>query len=56
MLSVEECRKYLKEADYTQKQIEEMRDSLYQLAELLVTEYVKKMGVNKKRRDERTKH
>lgn len=40
MLSVEQCKKYLKDGDYTKQEIEEIRDSLYQLAEILVTEYI----------------
>lgn len=41
-LSIEECRKYLKGAGYTEQEIVEMRDELYQLATILVKSYIEK--------------
>ena len=40
MLSTEQCKKYLKGADYTIEQIERIKDSLYQAAEILVAQYI----------------
>lgn len=45
-LSIEQCRKYLKNCEYTDEQVEEIRDSLYQLANVLVDDYL-----NKKEKD-----
>ncbi len=49
-LSIEECKKYLKDKRYTEQEITEMRDELYQLANVLVEEYlsakVSKTGKN----------
>ena len=39
-LSIEECKKYLKGAGYTEQEIVEMRDELYQLATILVKNYI----------------
>jgi len=45
MLSVEKCKEFLKGREYTAQEIEEMRDSLYQLATILVDSHIKnKMG------------
>ena len=41
MLSVEECKKYLHGGNYTDEQVEHIRQSLYQLAGLFITEYIK---------------
>jgi hypothetical protein len=46
MLSIEQCKKHLKNCDYTEQQIEEIRDSLHQLASILVEKYL-----DKKRKD-----
>lgn len=40
MLSVKECKQYLHPGNYTDEQIEHIRDSLYQLADLFITEYI----------------
>jgi hypothetical protein len=45
MLSLEECKKYLKNGTHTDNQIEEIREKFYQLAEILITEYFKKKEV-----------
>ena len=42
MLSIQQCRKYLDNCPYTEKEIENVRDSLYQIAELLVNKYIEK--------------
>lgn len=42
MLSVEQCKKYLPSGKYTDEKIEQMRDSLYQLAEILVEDFIKR--------------
>ncbi len=41
MLSVEECKKYLRNGNYTDEQVEQIRQGLYQLADLFITEYIK---------------
>ena len=41
MLTVERCKKYLKGSNYTDKEIEEIRNSLYQVAEILTEQYIK---------------
>ncbi len=38
-LSIEECKKYLKGAGYTDQEVTVIRDELYQLATILVTGY-----------------
>ena len=45
-LSIEQCKKLLKEKNYTDEQIEEIRDGLYHLASLLVDEYLAKKKNN----------
>lgn len=40
MLSITECRRYLKNCVNSTKEIEEIRDYLYQLANLLVNDYL----------------
>jgi len=44
MLSVNHCKEYLNNSknSYTDKEIEEIRDSLYQIAEILVEDYLNK--------------
>lgn len=42
MLSVDQCKKCLKNASYTEREIEEIRDNLSQLAEMLVSAYLRK--------------
>jgi len=39
MLSIEQCRKYLK-GNYREREVEEIRDSLYQMATILVDSWV----------------
>ena len=41
MLSVEQCKKYLNSGVYTDQRIEEIRERLYQLASMLIEEYLK---------------
>ena len=55
MLSVEKCKKYLKNSDYTEQQIEEIRDNLYQLAEILVDDYIQKKGAKNDKKQNRIK-
>jgi len=40
MLSFQLCKKYLKNNTYTNQQTEEIRDKLYQLAEILISSYI----------------
>ena len=40
MLSITECRRHLKNGVDSTKDIEEIRDCLYQLANLLVNDYL----------------
>ena len=42
MLSVQECKKLLKKFDLPDEQVEEIRDSLYQVATILVNGYLTK--------------
>lgn len=49
MLSVEECRKRLKNKDISEKAILEIRDGLYQIAGALVNEYISGKRDNKQR-------
>lgn len=42
MFSIQKCKGYLKNPQYSEQQIEEIRDSLYQLADILVDDYLKK--------------
>lgn len=46
MLSVNNCKKYLDDS-YTDKEIEEIRDSLYQMVEISVEDYLKKINTDK---------
>lgn len=48
MLSVEQCKKYLPAGKYTDEEIERMRDELYQVAEILVDDFIKQSGEAKK--------
>ncbi len=41
MLSVKKCKAILNDNSYTDKEIEEIRNSLYQAAELLIDKFVK---------------
>jgi hypothetical protein len=50
MLSVNHCKKYLNNTKngYIDEEIEEIRNSLYQIAEVLVENYLgKKININK---------
>lgn len=49
MLSVERCKKHLKNCNYTDKEIEEIRNSLYQAAEILVEQFIKDMDNDKRK-------
>jgi len=40
MLSLQLCKNLLKKDNYTNQQIEEIKNTLYQLAELLVDKYI----------------
>jgi len=40
MLSVEKCKEYLSDNAYTDDEIEEIRNSLYQAAELLIDKFL----------------
>ena len=42
MLSPNEARKYLKSGNYTEEELMQILDSIYQLAELLVNQYMTK--------------
>jgi hypothetical protein len=48
MLSVEQCKRYIPKGKYTDEQIEQIRDSLYQLTEILVDSYLKNKEKGKK--------
>ena len=41
MLTVERCKRYLKDCNYTDEETEEIRNSLYQTAGILIEQYVK---------------
>lgn len=47
MLTIDECRKILGDADLTDEQIEEMRNSLYCLSEHFINKYLKEMAEGK---------
>jgi len=47
MLSAEKCKELLKGREYTAQEIEEIRDSLYQLATILVNNYVERKKLNR---------
>ena len=51
MLSIEQCRKYLK-GNYREGEIEEIRDSLYQIAIILVDSWVAETPIRNKDRHE----
>ena len=40
MFTIEQCRKHLKGSKYSDKDIEEIRDRLYKVAEITVSEYI----------------
>ena len=42
MLSIQQCKKYLNDCRYTEQEIEDIRDTLYQPAQLLVDRYIEK--------------
>ena len=44
MLSVDKCRKFLKGREYTAQEIEEIKNSLYQLATVLIDSFIKQKG------------
>lgn len=47
MFSTTECKKRLGKNNYSEREIEEIRDCLYQLASLLVDDYVEKRELGK---------
>lgn len=47
MLSVEKCKELLKGQEYTAQEIEEIRDSLYQMASILVSKFMEEKIKNK---------
>lgn len=49
MFSIQQCKRYLKNPEYSEQQIEEIRDSLYQVAGILVDDYFKKDGATDKK-------
>jgi len=52
MFSIQQCKKYLKNPEYSEQQIEGIRDSLYQLADILVDNWLKKRdAIGKKQND-----
>ena len=42
MFSMEECKKHLKSNNYTDAEIEEIKEALYALAGIAVTEFIAK--------------
>lgn len=46
MLSVEECKRHLKQGIYTDQQIAEIRDALYQVASILIDGYIAQKKVS----------
>lgn len=40
-LSIEQCKKYLPKGSYADAEVEKIRDGLYQLASILVEDYLK---------------
>lgn len=55
MFSIQQCKRYLKNPQYSEQQIERSRDSLYQLADILVDNYLKKQDVMGKKQDDADK-
>jgi len=51
MLSIEQCKKKIKSNNFTDQEIEEIRDSLYQLADILVTDFINQ-EINENCKDE----
>lgn len=41
MLSVQECKQCLRKGDFTDEQVAQLRDSLYQTADLFIAEFIK---------------
>ena len=50
MISIERCRKYLKERDYSDEETQKIRDSLYQLGEMLFDEFIHKKNTKTSRK------
>lgn len=42
MLSIQQCKRYLRNPQYSEQQIKEIRDIVYQLANILVDDWIKK--------------
>jgi len=49
MLSLRDCKRYLKNYHYSDKKVEEIRDSLYKLAGIVVDNYLEKEGARDNR-------
>ncbi len=45
MLSIQQCKRYLKNPQYSEQQIEDIRHGLYQVAHVLIDNYLKKERV-----------
>lgn len=49
MISIEECRKLIpREGEFTDEQIEEIRETLYGLAEISLEDYFKEKNLGKR--------
>lgn len=46
MISIEQCKKILNNSNYTDEQIREIRNILYQLGEMLFDEYMRQKRAN----------
>lgn len=55
MLSIQQGKRYLRNSQYSEQQIEEIRDSLYQLAGILVDNWFKKQNAVGKKQDDADK-
>ncbi|MBU0648088.1 hypothetical protein KJ855_02815 [Patescibacteria group bacterium] len=40
MLTIKECRKYLKKYTLSNKQIEELRDNMYSIVDVILEDYI----------------
>ncbi len=49
MLSIEQCKKYIKKQPYNEKNVEILRDSLYHLANVLIDGYILNKEKNKQK-------
>lgn len=46
MLTIEECKKYLQKYNLSNQQIEEIRNTLYCMAENIIEDYIKRKTDN----------